>query len=92
MYNRYIPGTNGIYHCEQMEEKQQDLPCPPSPQCHTCTHTAEPAACARQTDCSGGFDLGDILLLCIVLLLLLDAEQDDLLPLLITAAAFLIPQ
>lgn len=84
MYNRYIPGTNGHYQCNPVEQpclkppEQKPEPAPPPP---------------KQTLPSGsGPDLGDLLLLCVVLLLLLDSEDEDLSTLLITAAAFLFLQ
>lgn len=95
MYNRYIPGNNGIYQRQIVEDPQQEIPCADSQ--NTCetppeTHTASsPFGCQSQ-GFWGGLDLGDVLLLCVILLLLLDADQDDMFSLLITAAAFILLQ
>ena len=91
IYNRYIPESNGIYkkHCVVFPDaepkpvttdtsKKQDRECP----------TQE----CGQPNPRFGWDLGDLLLLCIVILLLLDSEEGDMLPILIAAAAFLFLQ
>lgn len=96
MYNRYIPGSNGVYQRHTV---------PDSPVCMTQTTETEPtplpciteAERPQQQPCSHqtgllGLDWGDLLLLCIVLLLLLDSDEDDMLPILIMAAAFLLLQ
>lgn len=97
MYNRYIPGSNGVYerkimedaahkpHCQEAPVQEAPV-CAPEPKCET----------PSGPDCGvgplGKLDLGDLLLLCIVLLLLLDAQEEDMLTVLITAAAFLFLQ
>ena len=89
MYNRYVPGTNGIYERTTIAEKQPQSKCtapieeipPPMPQ-KAVPHTT---GASSMPD----FDTGDLLLLCIMLLLLLDGSEDDLSSILITAAAFL---
>lgn len=97
IYNRYIPGANGSYQRQTVEEQRR----------HTPSELPEQAACERkeiacesedrqQRNAFGPqrqparLDLGDLLLLCIVLLLLIDSEEDDMLSVLITAAAFLL--
>ena len=93
MYNRYVPETGGVYRKTVVEEPKKDQPClqaaPPEPT------VAEEAPCSRQEQppCPGGpfpMDLGDLLLLCVVLLLLVDCEEDEWMNVLITAAAFLL--
>ena len=89
MYNRYIPGSNGVY------EKHSVL-IPDAVQEHASGNnckeqTKRPCETGPQT-LTSGWDLGDLLLLCIVILLLLDSEDGDILPILIAAAAFLFLQ
>lgn len=93
MYNRYIPGNNGIYERRTVHEPQrrQELPvkeCTVEDQQPCCQETpAKP--CPKKSFLPQGIDTGDLLLLCIVLLLMMDSDEDDMLPLLITAVAFL---
>lgn len=93
MYNRYIPGSNGIY-----ERKTVITPQETKTECQQVQPTQTPASCvetpSQQTNCcrklfSQGLDIGDILLLCIILLLMVDSEEEDALPLLIAAAVVL---
>lgn len=90
MYNRYIPESNGIYkkHCVVIPDS------PPSPDVNKGSKEESPclSSCASQHHLQSGWDLGDLLLLCIVILLLLDSEDGDILPILIAAAAFLFLQ
>ena len=91
LYNRYTPGTNGVYQrqtirdaeCRTAELPERVTEKPPAP--------AIPVSCQTnsKTKTMSGMDLGDLLLLCIVLLLSLDSGEEDLQSLLITAAAFL---
>lgn len=91
MYNRYIPGQDGAYRRECVEE-----PCPPPPR----MPVEAPQECAKELpppppeaekqQSLWGMDLGDLLLICILFLILLESEDEDPLPLLITAAAFLL--
>ena len=94
MYNRYIPGTNGIYQRHTVADHPKPIPtqtpnleisCPAEPE-RTQQHPNH-----RQTG-PLGLDWGDLLLVCIVLLLLVDSEEDDMLPILIMAAAFVLLQ
>ena len=94
MYNRYIPGSNGVYERRSVAEK----PTTASPACDvvpvcTCnsneTDVCSKQPCAKAGSLFKGLDVGDLLLICIVILLFLDSEEDDMLPLLIAAAAFL---
>ena len=89
MYNRYIPGTNGIYERQSIPEPVRSAPTPEPQLCQTGELPKEPE---RIKPCSTGPDLGDLLLLCIILLLMVDSEQEDLTSILITAAAFLFLQ
>ena len=96
MYNRYVPGHDGNYR-RQMIPDASELRCPPPENpvkeacCEQETEIAQQQKSIRSTGFSG-FDLGDLLLLCIVILLWIDAKEEDTLPLLITAAAFLLLQ
>lgn len=95
MYNRYVPGHNGIYEritvSDVVSQKQSNVePVIETPTCEPEEKTKQqhrPRE-ARQP----GPDLGDILLLCIVMLLLIDSDEEETLPLLIMAAAFLLQQ
>lgn len=90
MYNRYIPGSNGVYKRIPTAEPQTEV--------KTCT--AESGACSSTvrtppTDCRPsrkGTDIGDMLILCIVILLLLDSDGEDMLTILIAAVAFIFLQ
>lgn len=95
MYNRYVPGHNGIYEKVIVPDHKHDA------------HD-ETIRCTEETTCDkpeiakqqrrpeqprqSGLDLGDLLLLCIMILLLIDSDGDDMFPLLIMAAAFLVQQ
>ena len=93
MYNRYVPGHDGIYRRQTVTEKAttktncQELSSDPCDEKKDLTQQRPP--CRTVTDT---FDLGDLLLLCIVILLLIDSEDEDKLPLLIMAAVFLFLQ
>lgn len=93
MYNRYIPGSNGVY-----ERKTVCAPQEPKSDCQEVQPITQAAPCQelppQQTNCSRktlpfGLDVGDVLLLCIILLLMVDSEEEDALPLLIAAAVLL---
>ena len=89
MYNRYIPGSNGVY---------KRIPTAETAETKTCT--AESGACSATvrtppTECRHshkGSDMGDLLVLCIVILLLLDSDGEDMLTILVAAAAFMFLQ
>ncbi len=88
MYNRYIPGSNGTYERQIMEEpviKPEAMPAAPIP-APAKTETAQQQRKPSQTS-SAGPDLGDLLLLCIILLLLIDSDENDLLSAIILAGA-----
>ena len=92
MYNRYIPGSNGIYHKHSI-----NIP-DPEPDA-SCKEITEPCEQPKEHGCkqvcrsqSRGWDLGDILLLCIVVLLLIDSEEGEMMPILIAVAAYLFLQ
>lgn len=93
MYNRYVPGHDGVYSRQTVAEPEK--PC--SVQENTYTVCKEKPEIAQQhrrpfQNRSEGLDLGDLLLLCIVILLLIDCEEEDSIPLMIMAAAFLFLQ
>ena len=94
MYNRYIPGANGIYQRQCIPDAP--LPSQTPEQTAVCPQTndkKEPVICRKDPfSCLRGIDHGDLLLLCIILLLLNDCDGEDVLPLLITAGAFLFLQ
>lgn len=99
MYNRYIPGADGSYHCHPVAEPIAEAACPPDPAPREhCPPPVQdqPASCPprerKQQQTLFGMDLGDLLLLAVILLLLLDAEESETLPLLLTAAAFVLLQ
>ena len=91
MYNRYVPGHDGVYLRKTVEDTTPVINCemtepPEQPRVKT---VQQQKPCRNTSD---GFDLGDLLLLCIVILLLVDSDEDDSFPLLIMAAAFLFLQ
>ena len=95
VYNRYVPGHNGIYEritvSEPVSQKQicaEPIKETPSSEREEKTKQQYHPREARQS----GPDLGDILLLCIVMLLLIDSDEEETIPLLIMAAAFLLQQ
>lgn len=93
MYNRYIPGNNGVYQRQVVEDSHPEPPCPAPPEpCESPSEPRSPSPGCQSQNFLAGLDLGDVLLLCVILLLLLDADQDDMLSLLITAAAFILFQ
>lgn len=98
MYNRYIPGADGSYQCQIVPEPVREAPHAPEPACPPaqeapCPEPAAPCRTGRkQQQTLFGMDLGDLLLLAVIGLLLLDAEEEETLPLLLTAAAFLFLQ
>lgn len=94
MYNRYVPGHDGTYHrktviepdpvlCDKNNERIQ------SPEACTSARNQQQLPCRNASE---SFDLGDLLLVCIVLLLLLDCDEEDGLSLIVMAAAFLLLQ
>ena len=91
MYNRYIPGQDGAYRRERVEEPYPPQPTPRMPVAspQDCAQEPPPAPPeAEKQQSLWGMDLGDLLLLCILFLILLESQDEDPLPLLITAAAF----
>ena len=96
MYNRYVPGSNGVYQRHTVQEKPSpcDTPVPVQQSVQDCTPESpqrQQQPIVRQSGLFG-LDWGDLLLFCIVLLLLLDSEEEDTLPILIMAAAFILLQ
>lgn len=92
MYNRYIPGTNGIYERKTVQEPTISTQGPHkeiTAEIDTCRKITEENRCCNKKLLPSGIDIGDILVLCIILLLLLDSDEDDIVPLLITAVVFL---
>ena len=91
MYNHYVPGSSGIYQRKTIEEPKKDQPCPKPPE----LPPPEPRMQEERPALPGGpfhMDLGDLLLLCVVLLLWIESDEEDWTALLITAAAFLLSQ
>ena len=84
IYNRYIPGTNGVYQCQQIS-----VPTPKETKSEHAPHCNEDKKKPVNESLKSGIDLGDVLLLCIVILLLLESDGDDILSIIITIAAFL---
>lgn len=89
MYNRYIPGSNGTYYRQQVTMPEQKKPhsnedeeisFQPNPRNVTCPQGSK------------GLDLGDILLLCVIAILFIDSDEEDRIPLIIAAAAYLFLQ
>lgn len=92
MYNRYIPGTNGIYERRSVQEPSKPTEKQIAAQetnANIFQQNTDNGKCCMKKQLSSGIDLGDILVLCIILLLLLDSDEDDIFPLLITAIVFL---
>ena len=94
MYIRYIPGADGSYQCHPVVEPFQEPSPPAEPE--PCPAQEAPPPCPareqKQQQTLFGLDQGDLLLLAVIWLLLLDAEENEVLPLLLTAAAFLLLQ
>ena len=95
MYNRYIPSANGVYERQCISDMNES--CGAINTSIPIVQLEQPTPAAKsegtpQKAVSSGFDLGDLLLLCIIVLLMLDSDQDDLSTILITAAAFLFLQ
>jgi len=91
MYNRYVPGHNGIYERITVDEPKSADPTPPycgETSNNLKTETAQHQKVSRRKS-RIDFDLGDMLLLCVVVLLAIDADEEDVFPLLVLAAAFL---
>ena len=92
MYNRYIPETNGVYKRQVIEECHAPAPHAPLPEGSAPIQTISQSAGRSPAKNNPVLDLGDLLLLCIILLILLDADPDDQLSIFIAAiAVFLIP-
>ena len=94
MYNRYVPGSNGTYERRTVPDPPASCahtPPPPAPICEAEQKAEQQQTHIRQNSFSG-FDLGDLLLLCIVILLLIDSDEEDMFPILIMVAAFLLQQ
>lgn len=96
MYNRYVPGSNGIYERRIVEDSplrpQAPAAPPPEPQEPAPPVCSNPVHTAPRQSPMANLDLGDLLLLCIVLLLLLDAQDEDMLTVIVTVVAFLFLQ
>lgn len=92
MYNRYIPGTNGVYERRSVQETECSKPTTyheNTPEIKFSQHDITDKTCCRNKSVSSGLDTGDLLVLCILLLLLIDSDEEDVLPIIITAVAFL---
>ena len=87
MYNRYVPGYDGSYRRQTVQEPEKYVK-PELPEELPCEEKPKPK---KQCPCRNT-DIGDLLLMCIVALLLIDSEEEDSVPFLIMAAAFLLSQ
>ena len=88
IYNRYIPSSDGVYkrHCvctPDEEPKHTAIPLDVKPDAHSTRQ-----GCSQPH----GIDLGDILLLCIVILLISEADGNDTISILAAIAAFIFIQ
>ena len=98
MYNRYIPGSNGVYERQLVQEppkkEHTEGRIKPVQQPNVLKEESRPKhhSTASASPLPVGLDAGDLLLLCIILLIIIDSEQDDLSGILLTAAAFLFLQ
>lgn len=90
MYNRYVPSSNGTYERRTVPDPPEVCPPLPVPDCKPEKKTEQQAHSRQNT--LFGFELGDLLLFCIVTLLLIDSEEEEILPILIMVAAFLMQQ
>ena len=95
MYNRYVPGHNGVYerhvvpdHSQKAKYESADIQKSPPVEVSEKAKQQHRPEQPRQS----GLDLGDLLLLCIIILLLIDSDGEDIFPILIMAAAFLLQQ
>ena len=104
MYNRYVPDAAGVYRqttvetvpdapdTPQMPMQPPACPAPPPPP------PPVPAAEPARRSLSGllerflprGMDMGDLLVLLILILLAVDGEEEDSLSVILTIAAFLL--
>ena len=96
MYNRYIPGQNGVYQRQIVPESKPEPKLEP-------VQSSAPISEFRQTKSSGRtshpfsfsrllpqtLETGDLLVLLILLLILVDGETEDPLPILLMIAAFM---
>ena len=103
MYNRYIPGQNGVYQCKVVQDKPAPVPIVPEPVTPRCMPEPEPCppppppqSCCTPPPLSflkrllpKDVDLGDIIILLILALLLIDGEESDSTTLILTVVAFL---
>ena len=83
IYNRYIPGSDGIYkrHSVSIPDNQTPNSSPKTPQ-------PQSESDSPHRNSPTGIDLGDILLLCIVILLICESEGNDTLSIIAAIAAF----
>jgi len=90
IYNRYIPGSNGIYKREIIKDTHTTGAV--SSPVTSFEKKTEPDSVAETNTTRAIFnpDLGDILLLCIAVLLIIDGDgEDSLLPIIAAAILFL---
>ncbi len=97
MYNRYVQGQNGTYERYSVPDISETCKPVISEPAVVCEEQQEKREIAQQQNCRDqkglfGLDLGDLLLLCIVILLVIDCDEEDYFPILIMAAAFLMQQ
>ena len=97
MYNRYIPDENGTFHHTIVDDAPPPMPAP-APAAPPPPPMPQMPPMAPMSGLSGGLlnlfggrlDLGDVMLLLILLLMINDCDQADLPSLLIVAAVYLL--
>ena len=90
MYNRYIPDENGTFHHTVVEDAPPPMPAPAAPPpLPPMPPPPEPGGGILNLF-GGRLDLGDVMLLLILLLMINDCDQADLPSLLIVAAVYLL--
>lgn len=90
MYNRYIPDENGTFHHTVVEDAPPPMPAPAAPPPPPMMPPPPEPGGGILSLFGGRLDLGDVMLLLILLLMINDCEQADLPSLLIVAAVYLL--
>lgn len=90
MYNRYIPDENGTFHHTVVEDAPPPMPAPAAPPPLPMMPPPPEPGGGILNLFGGRLDLGDVMLLLILLLMINDCDQADLPSLLIVAAVYLL--
>lgn len=95
VYNRYIPSADGGFTRVRVAAPPQTEASvvPACTQEHICAPPPSPAGAGRgmlSRLLPAGLDAEDLLILAILLLLVLEGDEEDMLPILLAAAAFLL--